>query len=255
MTSTSSPPRLRPERTRTGSTSEAPPSTASSRTAKSARLTRLQRALDSHATIVGDAERVQQIAWNLLSNAIKFTPKGGRVHVTLRRAPSYVELAVADTGAGISADFLPHIFEPFRQADGGISRRSGGLGLGLSIVKSLVELHGGTVTAVSDGSGKGTTFTVRLPMAPVRASAAAPAGSGSTEPPAPSFECPPALAGLRVLVVDDEHDTRELIAFVLRQCGALVTAVDSDHVDLRGEPAARPTDAFHGGPPFPPACW
>ncbi len=197
------------------------------RPAAEAKGVRLQPVLDSHATIVGDAERLQQITWNLLSNAIKFTPRGGRVRVALRRAPSYVELSVADTGEGIEPAFLPHVFEPFRQADGGITRRAGGLGLGLSIVRSLVELHGGTVSAHSDGPGEGATFVVRLPMAPLRADRA-PSGPAPDAPGAPeraTFECPPALAGLRVLVVDDEPDTQALLAFVLQQCDARVTAV------------------------------
>ena len=193
------------------------------RPAADAKGVRLQRTLDSHATIVGDAERLQQIAWNLLSNAIKFTQRGGRVLVTVRRAPSYVELAVADTGEGIAPEFLPHVFEPFRQADGAISRRTGGLGLGLSIVRSLVELHGGTVSAASDGVGLGATFTVRLPMAPVRAATREVVAQASEPPAGAAFECPPALAGLRVLVVDDEKDTRELLTLVLEQCDAVVT--------------------------------
>jgi signal transduction histidine kinase len=199
------------------------------RPAAEAKGVRLQPVLDSHATIVGDAERLQQVAWNLLSNAIKFTPRGGRVLVSLRRAPSYVELSVADTGQGIGGEFLPHVFEPFRQADGSITRRAGGLGLGLSIVRSLVELHGGTVSAASDGPGEGATFVVRLPMAPLRAERA----PNEAAEPAPeatgraTFECPPALAGLRVLVVDDEPDTQALLAFLLEQCRARVTAVGS----------------------------
>ncbi|HEU4536547.1 MAG TPA: ATP-binding protein, partial [Polyangiaceae bacterium] len=198
------------------------------RPAAEAKGIRLQPVLDSHATIVGDAERLQQIVWNLLSNAIKFTPRGGRVRVTLRRAPSYVELSIADTGQGIEAAFLPHVFEPFRQAEGGTTRRSGGLGLGLSIVRSLVELHGGTVTALSDGPGQGATFAVRLPMAPLRADRITPEPEPAPgEPERATFECPPALAGLRVLVVDDEPDTRSLLAFVLSQCEARATTVGS----------------------------
>ncbi len=196
------------------------------RPAAEAKGIRLQGTLDSHATIVGDAERVQQIAWNLLSNAIKFTPKGGRVIVTTRRASSHVELVIADTGEGIVPEFLPHVFEPFRQADAAISRRAGGLGLGLSIVRSLVELHGGTVSVISDGVGRGATFTVRLPIAPVRQPSTEQV-SATGVAPVPTFECPPELSQVRVLVVDDEKDTRELIAFVLQQCGAVVTLCGS----------------------------
>ena len=150
------------------------------------------------------------------------------MQVTLRRAPSYVELAVADTGQGIEPAFLPHVFEPFRQADGSSTRRSGGLGLGLSIVRSLVELHGGTVALRSDGPGRGATSVVRLPMAPLRADRAEPDAKPASEGrERATFNCPPALGGLRVLVVDDEPDTRSLLAFVLGQCEARVTAVSS----------------------------
>lgn len=199
------------------------------RPAAEAKGVRLQPVLDSHATIVGDPERLQQVAWNLLSNAVKFTPRGGRVRVTLRRSPSYVELTVADTGQGIAPEFVPHVFEAFRQAEGGPTRRSGGLGLGLSIVRSLVELHGGAVSAASDGPGCGATFTVRLPMAPLRADTGTPPPPSFApgEPARVTFECPPALASLRVLVVDDEPDTRELLAFVLGQCHAVVVEAAS----------------------------
>ncbi|HEU4403914.1 MAG TPA: ATP-binding protein [Polyangiaceae bacterium] len=194
------------------------------RPAADAKGVRLEPALDARAALAGDAERLQQVAWNLLSNAIKFTPRGGRVRVSLRRKPSHVELAVADTGQGISADFVPHVFEPFRQADGGTARRAGGLGLGLSIVRSLVELHGGTVAVASEGEGRGATFAVRLPTAHARgerAPAGAAPAAGEAAPGAP--DCPPSVAGLRVLVVEDEADTRALLAFALGQCGALVT--------------------------------
>jgi signal transduction histidine kinase/ActR/RegA family two-component response regulator len=196
------------------------------RPAADAKGVRVQVALDSHATILGDGERLQQIAWNLLSNAIKFTPRGGRVVVALRRAQSYVELVVADTGEGIAPEFLPYVFEPFRQADGAISRRAGGLGLGLSIVRSLVELHGGTVAATSEGAGRGATFAVRIPIAPVRAEPNLPKVPDGT-PPIPTFECPPALARLEMLIVDDEKDTRELLSFILGQCGAKVTTAET----------------------------
>ncbi len=192
------------------------------RIAAEAKGIRLQPVLDSHATIVGDADRLQQVVWNLLSNAIKFTPKGGRVQVRVRREHSYVELVVADDGQGIDAAFLPHVFDRFRQADSKMSRKAAGLGLGLAIVRSIVELHGGTVKAQSDGPGQGSTFVVRLPTAPLRADASAPA-SGAGRAGVPTFECPPALSGLRILVVDDENDTRELLRFILEQCGAVVT--------------------------------
>ncbi len=197
------------------------------RIAAEAKGIRLQPVLDSHATIIGDADRLQQVAWNLLSNAIKFTPKGGRVHVHVRRRESYVELVVADDGMGIDPEFLPHVFDCFRQADAKISRKAGGLGLGLAIVRSIVELHGGTVTAQSDGLGRGATFTIRLPTAPLRADAAPAAPDAPPALSGPKFECPGVLSGLRILVVDDEADTRALLRFILEQCGCVV-AVAAD---------------------------
>ncbi|MEY4509717.1 MAG: hypothetical protein RLZZ450_1839 [Pseudomonadota bacterium] len=194
------------------------------RPAAEAKGVRIQTVLDSHATIVGDADRLQQVVWNLLSNAIKFTAKGGRVLISLHREQSYVDVSCADTGQGIAPDFLPFAFERFRQADPSFTRKAGGLGLGLAIVRSLVELHGGTVSAHSDGLGTGATFTVRLPMAPLRAdSALTPGAEPATGTRAPNnFECPPELKGLRVLVVDDEAETRELLSYVLEQCDARV---------------------------------
>lgn len=204
------------------------------RPAAEAKGVRLQPVLDSHATIVGDADRLQQVVWNLCSNAIKFTPRGGRVQVCLRREHSYVEVCVTDTGAGIEPDFLPYVFDRFRQADPSFTRRASGLGLGLAIVRSLVELHGGTVSAHSDGKGMGSRFVVRLPMAPVRADRA------KTErppelgvPEAKLFESPPELRNLRVLVVDDEPDTRELLRYILEQCEAIVQTAGSAQEALR----------------------
>jgi CheY-like chemotaxis protein len=185
---------------------------------------RLERALDSATTLVGDADRLQQVVWNLLSNAIKFTPKGGRVQALLRRAESYVEFAVADEGQGIDPSFLPHVFERFRQADGTISRKTGGLGLGLAIVRSVVELHGGTVTAQSPGLELGSTFIVRIPTAGVSFDKVEPIPSGELATArAASFERPPSLTGLRVLVVDDENEVRDLLQYVLEQCGCVVS--------------------------------
>jgi len=174
----------------------------------------------------GDPDRLQQIVWNLLSNAIKFTPKDGRVAITTAQIDSHIEVAVTDTGQGIAAEFLPHVFDRFRQADGTSTRRHGGLGLGLAIVRHLVELHGGTVHVESPGDGLGATFTVRLPVRAVQA--ARPQAEhievASTE--APQSE---ALTGLFVLVIDDEADARELIATVLDQAGARVqTAATAD---------------------------
>jgi signal transduction histidine kinase len=148
----------------------------------------------------GDHERLQQIAWNLLSNAVKFTATGGRVVVNLRRVENEVEIVVSDTGIGISPEFLPHVFERFRQEEAGTKRRFGGLGLGLAIVRNLVELHGGTVTAHSDGTGHGSTFTVHLPSP----AAMAPSPEPATAMTAPHTAAIAAtrLDGVRVLVVD-----------------------------------------------------
>ncbi|HET9958451.1 MAG TPA: ATP-binding protein [Polyangiaceae bacterium] len=195
------------------------------RPAAEAKGIRLQPVLDSHATIIGDADRLQQVVWNLLSNAIKFTQKGGRVQLRVRKDRSHVEITAADDGQGIEAAFLPYVFDRFRQADPSFNRRAGGLGLGLAIVRSLVELHGGTVSAHSDGHGRGATFVVRLPMAPLRADRVSPVPEQSPTEQRKSFECPPALKGLKALVVDDEPDTRALLCFLLEQCETSVTAV------------------------------
>jgi signal transduction histidine kinase/ActR/RegA family two-component response regulator len=188
----------------------------------------LSAMLDSTAeTVWGDAERLQQVVWNLLSNAVKFAPKGGHVEVRLERADSHVEIAVADNGRGIKPEFLPYVFERFRQEDSGMNRQQGGLGLGLAIVRHLVELHGGTVHAASDGPDKGATFTVSLPIAAARPVSPeelrAKAPGGKLAP-----ENPPSLAGVRALFVDDEADARELIAMMLAHGGAEVrTAVSA----------------------------
>ena len=177
-------------------------------------------------TVAGDAGRLQQVLWNLLSNAVKFTPKGGRVQVVLERAGSHLQIVVADTGEGIAADFLPLVFDRFRQADSTTTRRHGGLGLGLSIVKQLVELHGGSVRVESGGPGRGTTFVVALPITSVRPDAGPDAGDRPAAPKpsaaAPSTACDD-VAGLRVLVVDDEPDARGLVARLLTDCRAVVT--------------------------------
>lgn len=179
----------------------------------------LKRVLDTTATpVLGDPIRLRQAVTNLLTNAVKFTPKNGTITVVLRRAESDVELTVSDTGQGIEPAFLAIIFEPFRQQDEGMNRRSQGLGLGLAIVRKLIELHGGTVSAASEGVGRGSTFRVRLPMAPVQRSKAVVPSS-----PTLGFDCPPELSGLRVLIVEDEPDARELLRHVLEQCGAVVS--------------------------------
>jgi signal transduction histidine kinase/ActR/RegA family two-component response regulator len=170
-------------------------------------------------SVSGDPNRLQQVVWNLLSNSVKFTPKGGRIDVILQRVNSHVEITVNDSGAGIPADFLPHLFERFRQLDASATRTSGGLGLGLSIVKQLVELHGGSVRAHSEGEGTGATFTVSLPLAPVRQERRE---HPTTPTRQPELDPPVDLAGLRVLVVEDEADARHLIKRVLMQARAEV---------------------------------
>jgi PAS domain S-box-containing protein len=190
---------------------------------------RIRKILDTGViSVAGDPVRLQQVVWNLLSNAVKFTPRGGLVQVRLSRVNSHVEIAVSDTGQGIVPEFLPHVFDRFRQADQKITRQHGGLGLGLSIVRHLVELHGGTVRAESEGEGRGSTFTVTLPVAPVYMETEA----GERVHPAaretlPNYECPDRLDGLKVLVVDDERDTLEMLRIGLSNCGADVTTVSS----------------------------
>jgi PAS domain S-box-containing protein len=194
------------------------------RPAAEAKDIRLETLYDAQAEpISGDPDRLQQVVWNLLSNAIKFTPRGGRVQVRLKRAESHMEIAVEDTGVGIKPEFLPHVFDRFRQADQTTTRTHGGLGLGLAIVRQLVELHGGAVRVESEGEERGTSFTVSLPLTPPRREPASDIGrSHPVIRDAAELDCPPELAGLRVLVVDDEPDTRELLAAVLAACGAQV---------------------------------
>jgi signal transduction histidine kinase/ActR/RegA family two-component response regulator len=171
--------------------------------------------------VLGDPGRLQQVAWNLLTNAIKFTPAGGRVQVRLERRDSAVVLSIRDDGIGIPPDFVPHVFERFRQADSSTTRAHGGLGLGLAIVRHLVEAHGGTVSAHSDGPGQGSTFRVYLPVAPPRVRVRA---DGPRPSPAPALTPAPmaALQGLRVLVVDDDADTVEVVRELLEISGAEV---------------------------------
>lgn len=197
--------------------------------AAEAKEIRLQKVLDTAvSSISGDPARLQQVIWNLLSNAIKFTPKGGRVHVSLQRINSHIEISVSDSGEGIKQEFLPFVFDRFRQADGTSARRFGGLGLGLSIVRHLVELHGGTVQATSSGDGTGAVFTVKLPLLPVYRRETDSERVHPTESDSyPVIEYPDNLAGLKVLVVDDEADTLELIKVLLGQCGAEVTTASS----------------------------
>jgi len=171
-----------------------------------------------------------------MTNAIKFTPEGGRVDIRLERTGAHVQLAIADTGIGIDADLLPHVFERFFQAPGSGDGAKRGLGLGLAISRHLVELHGGTVAVTSAGAGCGATFFVRLPIAAPRAQVAAP----SAAPPAPAFEPAPQLHGLRVLAVDDERDSNEVIHAVLAASGVEVTTARSASEVLALMPVARP---------------
>ncbi len=183
---------------------------------------RLQKVLDHQAGIVsGDPSRLQQIIWNLVANAIKFTPKGGRVQVVLERVNSHVEISVIDTGQGIKPEFLPYVFERFRQADASTTRKHGGLGLGLSIVKHLTEMHGGSITVKSAGEGKGTTFIVALPLVVVHPQEDE-MSSYSAEGESSIQDEQLTLNGIKVLVVDDESDARELVKLVLESCNAQV---------------------------------
>jgi len=197
------------------------------RPAAEAKGLELQVVLDAEVgTVTGDPERLKQVVWNLASNAVKFTPKGGRVEVRLERVDGRVEITVRDSGQGIRPEFLPHIFQRFEQADSTSTRAHGGLGLGLAIVRHIVELHGGTVHAESPGEGQGAVFTVALPLAVAQT-----AGEVERRPPkrsAPASQHGSApLDGLRVLVVDDEPDNNEVVGTLLSSCGAEVRLAGS----------------------------
>jgi signal transduction histidine kinase/ActR/RegA family two-component response regulator len=202
---------------------------ATVRPAADAKTIRIHSLLDPKAgPVLGDSGRLQQVVWNLLANAIKFTPKGGRVQVVMERINSHLELRVSDTGQGIKPEFLPHVFDRFRQSDAAVTRRHGGLGLGLSIVKQLVELHGGQVAAFSPGEGQGATFVVTLPVQIIHRDGdgwGGPGVGGRSE----QLDGQPDLSGLRVLVVDDEPDARELIRRLLAERDAeTVLAASAD---------------------------
>ncbi|HYR57094.1 MAG TPA: ATP-binding protein, partial [Chthoniobacteraceae bacterium] len=214
---------------------------ASIRPSAEAKGIRLNSMLDPRtAAVRGDPARLQQIIWNLLSNAVKFTPKGGRVDVLLERIESHVEITVSDSGAGIAPDFLPHIFERFRQADATTTRRHGGLGLGLAIARQLAELHGGTIVAASSGEGRGATFRVVLPLPAAQQQEGHerihPAAGGEGEAGMAAQ-----LDGVKVLVVDDEIDSREIVCRILKNCGAEVVTVASAGEALD---ALRTSDGF-----------
>jgi PAS domain S-box-containing protein len=198
--------------------------------AANAKDIRIQAVLDSVAgPVSGDQNRLQQVFWNLLTNAVKFTSKGGRVQVVMERVNSHIEVSVIDTGDGISPEFLPFVFDRFRQADASTTRRHGGLGLGLAIVKQLVELHGGSVRVKSGGVGLGATFIVSLPLTVIH-----PEHAPEVERRHPEFGSVPMIndtciqiEGMRILVVDDEQDARELVQRLLEDCKAVVTAAGS----------------------------
>jgi PAS domain S-box-containing protein len=178
--------------------------------------------------ISGDSSRLQQVVWNLLTNAIKFTPKGGQIQVLLQRVNSHLELSVSDTGIGIPASYLPHVFDRFSQRDASTTRAFGGLGLGLAICKQLVELHGGAITVVSEGEGKGSTFSVHLPMSIVQlGEQSAPRVHPTTETQPTEAVSLPRLDNVHIFVVDDEPDARELLRMVLQEQGAQVTTFTS----------------------------
>jgi PAS domain S-box-containing protein len=217
---------------------------ASMQPAADAKDIRLMKVIDPQAgPVSGDPARLQQVVWNLLSNAIKFTRKGGRINLALARINSHVEFTVSDTGAGISPEFLPFVFDRFRQEESATLRQHGGLGLGLAIVKHLVELHGGSIDAQSAGAGKGATFRVSLPLTPLHAHPEGIHRRHPTSPsPAASVWTPPDLKGITALVVDDDLDSRQLLKRLLEDCGAEVTlsgsvqealsALDSSRFDV-----------------------
>lgn len=190
--------------------------------------------------VSGDPDRLQQVFWNLLTNAVKFTHRGGRVQVRVEHVSSHVEIIVSDTGVGIRPDFLPHVFERFRQAEGGTTRKTGGLGLGLAIVRHIVEMHGGIVTAASAGEGQGATFCVQLPLMIIRPEGLDPRRehprSGRKEPLTTLGD----LSGIRVMAIDDEEDALTLLRVVLETAGADVEVVSSPLAALARIEAFRP---------------
>ena len=176
----------------------------------------LETRIETTGAVLGDGDRLQQVLWNLLANAIKFTPRGGNVTISSGRVGANATIKVADTGEGMAPELVPFVFDRFRQGDASSTRPHGGLGLGLSIVRHIVELHGGQVQAWSDGANRGATFQVMLPVRAVQRVETA-AGLAADSP----------LAGLKVLVVDDEADAREVVSTALAQCGARTAAVAS----------------------------
>lgn len=194
--------------------------------ASSAKGIQISRRLADGLQVHGDRDRLQQVVWNLVSNALKFTPKGGRVEVELLDQGGDVTVRVTDSGIGIAADFLPFVFDRFRQADSSTNRRHSGLGLGMAIVRHLVELHGGTVSVESDGEGKGATFRLRLPKRPEPPMMAEVVETRTEKPDAPAGHLEQ-LHGVRVLIVEDDADSRNVLELLLKKLGALVEAVPS----------------------------
>jgi CheY-like chemotaxis protein/anti-sigma regulatory factor (Ser/Thr protein kinase) len=216
---------------------------ADARFALDAKRLTLEAVLPERAAIIrADAERLKQIVWNLLLNAIKFTPKGGQIAVELRYVESDLELRVRDTGIGIEPAFLDHVFDTFRQSDSKSTRSHGGLGVGLSIAKHLVELHGGSIEARSEGPGKGAELVVTLPVSPLISTTLGVAKVPATVPERKALERPQVLAGLSVLIVDDEEDARDLLRIVVESCDArahvaagvaqALSILTSEHVDV-----------------------
>ena len=198
-------------------------------------------AIDPHVgPVSGDSTRLRQVAWNLLSNAVKFTPRGGRVLISLNAEDSHIELVVSDTGIGFSPEFLPYIFERFRQAESGTTRRHGGLGLGLAISRHIVEMHGGTIHAASDGEGKGATFRVRLPLTISDSPAGAEAERKKALTQSRSEENAPDLSGVRVMAVDSDEDALRLVREILESAGAEVVTVGSGAAALDHLAVDRP---------------
>ena len=193
-----------------------------------AKAIKLEMSIEAEAVVMGDANRLQQVFWNLLSNAVKFTPESGTVAIGVKRIPPIVRVSVSDTGIGIKPEFLPFIFDRFRQADGSTTRVHGGLGLGLSIVKHLVQMHSGSVAVQSDGQDKGAVFLVDFPLASASSSPVSPNGAprGTELSPVPAGFSR-ILEGLRIVVVDDETDSRELVRAILMRCGGEVNCCDS----------------------------
>jgi signal transduction histidine kinase/ActR/RegA family two-component response regulator len=211
------------------------------RPAAHAKGVHVETALDAEAGVVaGDSSRLQQVVWNLLMNAVKFTPKGGNVRIELRRADGHAQIVTSDTGEGIAPRLLPHLFERFRQADSSSTRQHGGLGLGLALVKHLTELHGGTVTARSDGENQGAAFTVALPLAPADFSDQAASRETATAPEAVAESTFVRLDGLRILVVDDDREGARLAETILRGAGAEVRTCHSASEALEHVSAWQP---------------